>query len=149
MIDKVGGLRELHDFLQQLPVRLEKNILRGMVRAAAKPVADAARAKAPVLKEDDPRRVPGALAKSVRIMSTVVRGAEVKGGVAAGGRVNVKKGRVRGETNAFYAPFVEYGTKNMAAQPFMRPAADTQFHAAIDVGAAYVRERVDAGDLKK
>jgi HK97 gp10 family phage protein len=27
-------------------------------------------------------------------------------------------------TNCYYAPFVEYGTKNMAAIPFMRPVFD-------------------------
>ena len=30
--------------------------------------------------------------------------------------------RNEGDKNAFYAPFVEYGTKFMAAKPFMRPA---------------------------
>lgn len=31
----------------------------------------------------------------------------------------------RAYTDVEYAPFVEYGTANMSAEPFLRPAADT------------------------
>ncbi|HXC40333.1 MAG TPA: HK97 gp10 family phage protein, partial [Burkholderiales bacterium] len=81
---RVAGLAELYQTLEQLPLKLEKNILRGAIRAGAKVVADDARRRAPVLTEADPRRVPGALAKSVRVMSTGVKGGVVKGGVVVG-----------------------------------------------------------------
>lgn len=144
MIEKVTGLAELHRVLQQLPVKVEKNILRGMIRAACKPVVDVARALAPMLKEADPRRVPGALRRSIRTMSTAARGAEIKGGVAAGGRARLKGS----DADAFYASFVEYGTVNTPPKPFMRPAADSQADAALEAAAAYVRDRLEAGDLR-
>jgi hypothetical protein len=46
----VKGLEEAFKALEQLPAKMEKNILRGAIRAAAKPVADDARRRAPVLK---------------------------------------------------------------------------------------------------
>lgn len=144
MIKKVTGLAELNRTLQQFAVKTEKKVLRGMIRAACKPVVDAARAMAPTLKEADPRRIPGALKKSIRTMSTAQRGSMVKGGVAAGGRARLKGN----DADAFYASFVEYGTVNTPPKPFMRPAADSQIGAALDAAAAYVRERLEAGDLK-
>lgn len=42
--------------------------------------------------------------------------------------------------DAPYAAYVEYGTVNMDAEPFLRPAADTVERAhAIDVGLALLR----------
>lgn len=35
------------------------------------------------------------------------------------------KPEVRVTTDVFYAPFVEYGTKHMAAQPYLGPALST------------------------
>jgi HK97 gp10 family phage protein len=141
----VHGMAELHDFLQRLPERVERNILRGMIRAASKPARDRARELAPRLKDDDPRRVPGALAASVRIMSTLLKGGVVKGGVAAGSM----KRTAGSAKDAFYAHFLEYGAAHTPAQPFMRPAADATTAAALALAAAYVQERLAAGDLKR
>jgi HK97 gp10 family phage protein len=146
---KVEGLKELYDMLQQLPVKLEKNILRGAIRAGSKSVADEARRRAPVLSFPDPRREMGALSKSVRVMSTGVRGGVVKGGVVAGGKTTVGRGKSKVAADAFYAKFVEFGTAKMRAHPFMRPAVDTRTQQAIDATAAYIRDRVEAGDLTK
>lgn len=44
-------------------------------------------------------------------------------------------------TDVEYAPFVEYGTSDMPAQPFMRPAADTvDGEHATEVAAALMRQ---------
>ncbi len=146
---EVQGLKDLFDRLQQFPVKLEKNVLRGAIRAGAKLVADEARRKAPVLSSPDPRREMGALAKSVRIMSTGVRGGVVLGGVVAGGgKTSVGRGQNKVVADVFYAHFVEYGTQNMGPQPFMRPAIDTKTRAAIDATAQYIRDRVEAELLK-
>jgi HK97 gp10 family phage protein len=145
---EVQGLKELDAVLQALPVKVEAKILRGAVRAGSKVIADDARARAPILKEATDTRVPGALKKSVRIMSTVLRRGAALGGVAAGGGAKVKRGGISGMASAFYAKFVEFGTAQMGAQPFMRPAGDSKASAAIDAAAAYTRDRVNAGDLK-
>lgn len=83
----VQGLKELHQMLQELPVRIEKNIMRGAIRAGANVYRDAARAASPV---DD-----GLLKRSIKTGST-----------------NVKKGRVvvNVGTDLYYARMVEFGT---------------------------------------
>lgn len=84
---QVQGLKELHNMLQQLPVRIEKNIMRGALRAGANVMRDAARQAAPV--ED------GTLKRSIKTSST-----------------NIKKGNVvvNVGTDLFYARMVEFGT---------------------------------------
>lgn len=146
---KVEGLAQLNEFLQAMPARLEKNILRGAIRAAAKPVADDARSRAPVLKEPDDRRIAGALKKSVRVMSVRVKDGVVQGGVAVGGKVTVGRGKNKADGDAFYAHMVERGTVKMAAQPFFRPAIDGKSQTAVDTAAEYIRQRVEAGELAK
>ncbi len=146
---EVQGLKELFDKLQRFPVKLKKNVMRGAIRAGAKLVADEARRKAPVLSSPDPRRVMGALAKSVRVMSTGVRNGVVKGGVVAGGgKTSVGRGADKVAADVFYAHFVEYGTQKMAPQPFLRAAVDTKVQAAIDATAQYIRDRVESELLK-
>lgn len=145
---QVLGLKELDAYLQTLPAKVEAKVLRGAVRAGSNVMAAEARARAPILKEEVDNRVPGALKKSIRIMSTVVRNGTVLGGVAAGGGAKVKRGGIRGMADAFYAKFVEFGTVKMPAIPFMRPAIDTRAPAAVEAAGVYVRERINAGDLK-
>lgn len=63
-------------------------------------------------------RNPGTLRDSIY---TKVRW---KNGVCLGFvKAGYDRKRGEGDPNAFYAQFVEYGTKKMTARPFMRPAA--------------------------
>lgn len=140
---EVQGLKELNDKLAQLPARLEKNILRGAIRAGAMPIVEDARRRAPVLSSLDPRRVFGALAKSIRAIGVQMKNGMLTGGVRAGGSASVGRGKAKLEADAFYARFVEFGTVKMAARPFLRPAIDSKTQAAIDATAQYIRDRAD------
>jgi HK97 gp10 family phage protein len=84
---QVHGLKELHQMLQELPLRIERNIMRGAIRAGANIYRDAARQAAPV---DD-----GLLKRSIKTGST-----------------NIKKGRVvvNVGTDLYYARMIEFGT---------------------------------------
>lgn len=42
-------------------------------------------------------------------------------------------------TGVDYAPYVEFGTRRQRAQPYLRPAFDSQKDAAIDTAFAHVR----------
>lgn len=172
----VPGFKELMDKMEQLPIRLEKSVMRGAIRAGSKIVADQARRNAPVLQTPDKRRVFGALAKSIRVMATGVKNSVVRGGVVAGGKTSVGRGKNKEAADAFYAMWVEYGhlirtagqrlmggTRSKQAQraslaasgaasvpphPFMRPAIDSKTQAAIDATAQYIRDRVESELLK-
>lgn len=148
----VKGLADLQKFLDQLPAKMEKNVVRGALRAAAKVVLPVAKANI--------HSVSGDLAASLKIRT---------GG--RGGRVSALV-----YTRVFYAPMVEWGTrphtitaKNrrglsfgglffqsvhhpgispygaksaIGPHAFMRPALDTQAGAAVVAAGEYVKKRL-------
>ena len=92
----ITGGKELAQFLQQLPVKLEKNIMRGALRAGAKVILDEARINVPVQY--------GELKKSLRVSTNVKRG-RVEAKVKAGSKKKSKGGKIKG----WYAAIVEFG----------------------------------------
>lgn len=139
----VKGLKELQAFLDQLPAKMERNVIRGALRAGANVVKPAAQAGI--------NSVSGALAASLRVS------------------VRARRGTVTAavKTNLFYARFVEYGTRRhtikastgsalafggamvwsvdhpgTAPHPFMRPALDTRAGAAVVAAGEYIKQRL-------
>jgi len=86
----VQGLSDLQKMLDELPAKIEVNIMRGALRQGANVYRDRARANAPVGKT-------GRLKKSIKVKTTLRKGKAISQIVAGGG-------------DAFYAKFVEFGT---------------------------------------
>jgi HK97 gp10 family phage protein len=149
--DTIKGLDAVFGQFDQLPPKLAQNVLRGALRAGGKVQLAEARRLAP---RETTGPHPGALADSLRL-STSVRSGTVRAQVKAGGRL------------AFWAKFVEFGTAahlivasikkslffgghnedsvqhpGAKKKPFMRPALDGTFRAALDAVAAYIRKRL-------
>ncbi len=150
--EAISGGAELDRLLQTLPANLEKNIVRGALRAGAKIVLDEVKQRIPAKT--------GQLRASARI-TTRFR----KGTVSA----SVKVGNVV----AWYAHLVEFGTKQhiikpktrggamqfggittrevlhpgTSARPFMRPAADASLTQALAAVQTHVRKRLTAQGL--
>ena len=143
---RIKGLSELHAFLQQLPEKMEKNVLRGALRAGARVVASEVQQRAPVRT--------GLLRGGVKV-STGGRGGTV-----------VAKIKVTGK-HAFVAPWLEYGVgahqiaakkggwmafagvsaksvqhPGIQPRPFMRPALDSRAQAAVVAAAEYTKKRL-------
>lgn len=146
---EIHGAAELQRALEALPAKIERNVLRGALRAGAVEILREAKALTPAASGD--------LRASVRLSSRV-KGGDVTVSVIAGGR---KKG------DPFYAHFVEYGTKphdirpknrhflglggafrkevrhpGAQARPFMRPAFEARNASAVQRIADYIRERL-------
>ena len=144
---EVTGLAGLQALLDELPARIEGNVVRGGLRAAAKVVEAEAKRLCPGGKSGD-------LRDSIRVTLR-----SKHGHISA----TVKAGNAR----AFYAHMVEFGTarhwikpKNRKSlfvagllreavdhpgakkEPFMRPAIDGKADEAIDAMAAYLRDRI-------
>jgi HK97 gp10 family phage protein len=144
---EVTGLAGLQALLDELPARIEGNVVRGGLRAAAKVVEMEAKRLCPVGKTGD-------LRDSIRVTLRSKHG-HISATVKAG---NAK---------SFYAHMVEFGTarhwikpKNRKSlfvagllreavdhpgakkEPFMRPAIDGKADEAIDAMAAYLRDRI-------
>lgn len=147
---QINGLAELQKMLDQLPVQVEKKILRGALRAGQKLVLDQAKATI--------HNVSGALSNSLRISTRTGKDGKVSARVVAGNKT------------AYYAHMVEFGTakhlikpkhrKSMLIggmmrevvhhpgskkKPFMRPAADAAAHEgseAITAFKEYMAKRI-------
>lgn len=145
------GLDELQKALDQLPVNVERKLVRGALRAGQKVVLDQAKAGI--------HNISGDLAASLRISTRKGKNGQVSARVIAGNKT------------AFYAHMVEFGTakhlikpKNRKSilvggvmrsevnhpgatkKPFMRPAADAaanESSAAIEAFKTYMRTRLD------
>jgi hypothetical protein len=147
----IRGLKELNDFLQKLPVKLEKNILRGAFRAGAKEEL-LPEVQANLMSEGAVRT--GAYIAGLKV-GTRSRGGKVTAYVKASG------------PHAYLGKWLEYGTRahNIAAKlngflsfmnifvkevahpgtrprPHMRPALDHSGGAAVNAAARYMREKL-------
>jgi len=142
----VSGLSELDKLLKELPAKVERNIMRGAMRAGAKVFADRAKQMVPVRS--------GQLRGSIKVSTRSKRG-RVSATVRAGGK------------KAFYAHMVEFGTARhfikprkrkslffaglarevvdhpgSTPKPFMRPALDGGQAEAVNAVADYIRKRL-------
>ena len=161
----VSGLKELDDLLKQLPVKIERNVMRGAMRAGQKVIADAAKNN---LRQNGSVDT-GELERSVRIRFK---------------RKSEKFGWIRafvmaGNKQAYYSHMVEFGTASyysgkgrtvgkpyeitpkvagslflggvlresvthpgIKPKPFMRPAIDNNSDAAIKAVVEYMQKRI-------
>jgi len=142
----VKGLADLQKFLDTLPAKVERNIMRGALRAGIKTIQ-------PLAKQNI-NSVSGLLAAGLKI-GTRSRGGIVTSYLKASG------------PHAFLAKWVEFGTRahNIAAKkggwlsfggifaksvdhpgakphPFMRPALDSGAQTAVQAAAEYMRTRL-------
>ncbi|WP_130470643.1 HK97-gp10 family putative phage morphogenesis protein [Candidatus Magnetaquicoccus inordinatus] len=126
---KANGLKEVSDALKQLPAKIQQNSLRSAVYAAAAVIRNEAKQKAPV--------VTGTLKRAV----SITRNKKRSTGPMQAMKVIVRKGkklRKVGKTgknlsaDAWYAHFVEFGTKRMQPKPFLRPAYEAKKESAVE-----------------
>lgn len=115
-----AGFKELDSDFKLLSQAEKRQVSRKAVRAGAVVFRDAVRANAPVRS--------GLLKRSISVDT-------VRGSATAGvkfKKVLVKKKGKKGKHKSmpFYWYFLEHGTSNMPAQPFVRPAFDANIKQA-------------------
>lgn len=162
-INMTGG-EELFKALQDLPVKLEKNIMRGAMRAGAKLMLADAKAKCPVSPPS------GTASKKYGAKEGELRDSLRISGGAKNGKVYafVKAGNFK----AYYAHMVEYGTAahdeyagaahalilggvfrkvvhhpGAAPHPFMRPAFYANAEKSTEEVGKYIGARLDKLDV--
>lgn len=109
-----------------------KTHMRKMLTYASLPIVQAAARKAAKSKrthyyfkdgKKQAKFTPGHLAKSVQVLKQLKKDqAAVYIGPYISGKISGTYGGAR--FNAYYAHFVEFGTRKQRAKPFMRPALD-------------------------
>jgi HK97 gp10 family phage protein len=163
----VKGLRELQKLLDELPVKLETNVMRGGLRAGAKLILQQAKANAPKGQTASENErfyggYAGALRDSIRL-GTRLRGAWIMARVIVGG-----KSAAGHKADVWYAHLIEFtGAKphtitakhkkgltfgglffqsvhhpGMKAHPFLRPALDGMASAAVVASGEYIKKRL-------
>lgn len=137
MAVRVRGLKELERKLQAFPERVARNALSSSVGAGARLVRDNAKARAP---GDEGRLYRNIIAYRMRKGSTRH---------AISWAVTVKtKGDKDSFDNAYYWTFVEFGTRYQVAQPFLRPAFESNKLRAVGVIARALRRRLQTEAAK-
>lgn len=111
---KLEGFKELDQALSKLPEATGRRTLRTIAKGALEPMADDAASRAP--------RDEGLLAFSITVSERRTRRA--KTGYSKRQGVQMAMGPASGVGTLSYASFVEFGTVDTAAQPYMRPAWD-------------------------
>lgn len=115
---RVDGLRELDTALGQLPKATGKNVLRRVLRLAAKPIEQAAEARAP--------KLTGRLETSINTGTRLNRRQRAMARKAGKSTVEIHVGTA----DPAGVP-QEFGTFKEDAQPFMRPAWDAEKDGAL------------------
>lgn len=158
---QIRGFDDLAAKLREIPKAMRKRVLRNALAAGGRLVRDKAKADAPVLQGSVPYRTPGLLKKSIVVRTSKrdrragdvgvfvnvkpAPGAKYKTrtsrflGVKIKERVQTRTSQrgAKSKTDPFYWRFVNFGTKKMAARPFLTNAA-SRLPAALAVFQAQV-----------
>lgn len=121
---QIQGFDDLAAKLREIPKALRKRVLRNALAAGGRLVRDAARASAPVLQAPTPYRTLGLLKKQIVVRTS--KASRRAGDVGVFVNVRPAKSGQRGaksRTDPFYWRFVNFGTKKLAARPFLTNAA--------------------------
>ncbi|BBE78706.1 HK97 gp10 family phage protein [Phytobacter diazotrophicus] len=135
-----SGLLDISRDMELLSKAENKKVLRDGTRAAAEVLKTA-------IVERAPERT-GKLKRNVVVVTMRGRRNAISSGVHIRG-VNPETGnsdntmKASNRRNAFYWRFVELGTSNMPAHPFVRPAFDTRQEEATRAAIARMNQAID------
>lgn len=127
---KLTGAAELNKVIKQLPVELQKKVYMQALRKGANIVRDAAKERAPYGTDFEKRsyvkrkRNGSATTRFVKLRDEVRITVTTKTDISFALAVHVG--------SAYWGMFQEYGTSNMAARPWLRPAFDATADNALN-----------------
>ena len=162
VITNLQGVEGLKRKLALLPERLGRNAARRALRKGANIIRDAARANARRFDDPETREAiyknivvaNGGMKRERRVGGAMVRVGVIGGAqsgkklVHADNKTNRKKGIVGQEYSLYHWRYLEFGTSQMRAQPFMRPAMNSQAGAAAQAAMAAMEHEFDVEAAK-
>jgi HK97 gp10 family phage protein len=139
---KWKGFRELEQNLKLLGGEMREKGVKLMMSKASVPMRNDAKSRAPVLKEPDPRRRPGALRDAVRMWRHRKSPYAVTYYIGVPRRRGLKKDS---KDDAFYWLWQEFGSSKQRpanGNGFLRPAFESKklesVRVALDTGRSFV-----------
>jgi HK97 gp10 family phage protein len=138
---KIEGLEGVEDALSQAGPKLAKRALRKALMAGGQVLVDAAKDRAPVLKDPTSHRQPGELRDAIT-MQVKLSAKEESGTVHVGPEYKKSEGS---QSPGVYGMFVEFGSlHNPRPEPFMRPAFDDAAPRAQEAFTEVIRDAVES-----
>lgn len=136
---RLEGFRELEEALSKLPKATGKNVLRRVAKGALEPMANQASGMTPV--------ETGKLAFNIAV-SEKRTGRARRFRTPGSMGITMAMGPVSGQGVLEYASFVEFGTNDTAAAPYMRPAWDAQSRPALEYIKDNLWREIDKASAK-
>lgn len=151
---EVSGIREIQMMLKELPRAVRKKVLMDVFRKASKPLIREAKARTPVSNKKEfatlhrhytkgkgfhafkRRHRPGQLKRSIG----AIPGRSKEAVLWVGPRTSRRYSTTAND--GWYGHFIEFGTVNMAPQPFMRPAYETTKGQMISIIDDFVGDEI-------
>jgi HK97 gp10 family phage protein len=127
---KLVGMEELQRKLETMPRAIARRLLRDAILSAATLWKDEMKLRAPKLYEDKIGKGGKRYRKAFFLSDTIQVKVAVNGDLEAVAKIGP-------ERKAFYSTFLEFGTKKMRAQPFIRAAYESMKNAVL---ARFVEE---------
>jgi len=134
-MSSITGTDNIFRNLRELPERVRVNIGVGATRKVANAIVKEAKANAPV--------DTGSLKLSIAAVKRRDRTGNTKYSVVPKNSKNVRVNGIKGKVTGWYAHFVEFGTVNTPAHPFLRPAYENIGPNAIEIFTEYANKRFD------
>ena len=137
-VDQVK-LRALEQAMKRLPAKLAKKVFRRAGTKAAEPIRRAAQARVRSQFNQQSGKLARGIKKQVKIKSRGSLGSDltVKVGLSPVGS------RVERSASVFYGRFLEKGTVNITADPFIEPAFDARKGEALRIFQSELRKGID------
>ncbi len=146
MIESSFSNEDLLKALKQFPQNIQKNVIKGAVRAGCKPIVQEAKKNVP--------KETGNLKKSIGVVARRSKDkSKIKFAVTPRRhkklpKIPYKELKKKGKLGGYYAHMIEFGTSTIPAQPFMRPAFENQDNQSIEEVKKYMAKRIDKEILK-
>ena len=144
-MSNLTGARELNAVLKKLPVSIGQKVLIASLRPGANIVKKEAIQRSPAGHRTAVRKLQGKKSKGQVVNYGTIK-SNLKTTVTfksnQGSTIAIHVGK------AFWAMFMEFGTRHQPARPFMRPAFDQVKHRALDKIGATLGKNVEKAALK-
>ncbi len=141
---KIDGLRAIGEELKKRGDNMARRDAAAAVGVGANVIRQDAQRRAP--QSDAPHQL-GVRKKEIAQPGNLKRNIVLKrvtdGRLTAEYVVGVRAGSGRSPDDAFYGDFIELGTVKMPAQPFIRPAFDSQKEAAVAKIVVVLKDRIE------
>lgn len=135
---KLEGIDELKRSLEAASKKIRVRAVRSALRKAGQIISKAAKLSAPVLQVPTKTRKPGTVRRAIAVRGSKFARQQGDEGVFIGVRPlrgsrqkTLGKAGAKNPNDSFYWRFLEFGTKKMAARPFLRQAADNKGQEAV------------------